>query len=142
MTSEINKLIIQGESFDKNIVPIFNIFIFVFKNLYTDLEDLHYKQVLLNLRTTLEIVGEKLGENKEQFEVYLTKFEEKDLDSIYKWDEELPEYSKDVKSLLKGVKKCDYTNKWNHMYTDNNIIFLFQESIGKLVYLKKMCLLV
>ena len=141
LTSEINRLIIKGESYEKEIVPIFNILAFAFKNLYTDLEDLHYKQVLYNLRCTLEIAGEKLGEHKESFETYLNLFEGNDLESIDSEEEKLTEYSKDTKALLEKVRKHDQINKWRDVYKENNILHVFTNHIGKSIKFFKFLLI-
>lgn len=136
LTSQINELIIKGEAFEQKILPILITLVQVYHTTYTDYEDLHYKQVCANLRATLDIAREKLGENAVKFEELVTVIENKNFSDIQIPENLLPSYGEDLDHKINEVRSMDFIQKWHDMYSEKNIMVAFERGLGKLTHLK------
>jgi hypothetical protein len=129
-TSQINSKIIQGKVSEEEIIPIINQIVFLFKNVYTDLEDNHYKQVCINLKTTLEVAEKALGDYKERFEQILTEFEAKNLDAFPLNDQWVPTFGAELESRFAEIPDANKMEEWADVYNNENIGVLFFEFLN------------
>lgn len=130
-TSLINQHIINGKSYEQDIVPVFHSLVFAFTKVYEDLTDNHYKQVCINLRTTYEIAKDKMQGYAEDFEKWVVLFEEERLSEVVLDNEFEPKYSPDLTERLEKINSEDYYSTWNDVYLDSNIGIHFQAFLGK-----------
>ncbi|CAI2375920.1 unnamed protein product [Moneuplotes crassus] len=131
LTSQINELIIKGEAFEQKILPILITFVQVYGTTYTDYEDLHYKQVCANLRATLDVARDKLGENAAKFEELVTILENKNFGELQIPENLLPSYGEDLDHKISEVRSMDFIQKWHDVYSEKNIMVTFEKGLGE-----------
>ena len=65
-TTEINQSIIKNHSFEEGILPHIKNIAYGFREIYQNLDDLHYSQVCINLRGTCDILKQKIAKNESE----------------------------------------------------------------------------
>lgn len=95
-TTSINQAIIKGESYENAILPCFHSLVYLFRHLIQNYEDNHYLQVIINLKTTFELAGDKMEGYKEDFEKWLEIFDNKALDTINLQGDWTPKYPEEL----------------------------------------------
>lgn len=132
-TTSINQAIINGKSFEDDIVPLLHGLCFIFRTIITDPTDNHYLQVCINLKTSLEVAGHKMGDYRQKFEEWVQIFENKETEKVELDDTWIPQYSEDLRNRIAEVDHKDYENQWHDVYGDNNIGVVFDNFLGKLI---------
>ena len=129
-TSSINQAIIAGKSYSDEILPIFCNLVFLFNNLFKDYDDNHYYQVVIKIKTTLDVAGNKMEEYKEEFEKWIKKFENRELATVNLQGDWTPQYDQELQEKLKQTDTIN-VEKWEDVYHSNSFGVVYQDFLSK-----------
>lgn len=125
-TSQINQYIIASKPYEQGIEKCFNALVFIFKNLVTDFEDNHYKQVVINLKMTREVAHSKMDGYVDKFDEWIQLFDTYNIDSAQLDQSWEPKYSED---LAQTIDRITNTNNYvfNECYNSKNMGVIYSE---------------
>lgn len=130
LTSMINSSIIDGLSYEEGILPCLEGIFYIFTHLVTDVEDNHYKQVIINLKTTVEVADTKITDYKDKLLDAIRILESKKPQDFTFENEWTPQYTETYHTLMDTVLgKNPY--QWHEDYNAENLGVLYGDNFTK-----------
>lgn len=125
----MNQAIIGGSAYHQKILPIFNAFCFIFREIIPDFEDNHYAQMVINLENTFELAQNKMDGYKDEFESWIQIFKRKDLSEVVLDNSWTPCFTQELSSQLSKVASANYYTWDDNMYNDKvNLAIAYKET--------------
>ena len=125
--SDINKSIINKESYEQVIEPWIQALAYIFNNIINDDQDNHYKQALVNLKTTYEVVGSKMEGYQEKFSQWVEAFESRTIREFTFDETWTPKFKPELQQKIDSLNGIDY-DKYYDCYTSENIGVIYNET--------------